>query len=93
MGGTLGDFYQRMYFFLENNLTQNPIKIYFSFTSVEDIMDLNEPKVITFWIAVVVAVIALIAFIVTIPVLSGIAFWLMLIAFVILAAGNLLKGV
>lgn len=56
-------------------------------------MNLNEPKVITFWIAVVVAVIALIAFIVTIPVLSGIAFWLMLIAFVILAAGNLLKGV
>jgi hypothetical protein len=60
---------------------------------MEEIMDLNEPKVITFWIAVVVAVIALIAFIVTIPVLSGIAFWLMLIAFVILAAGNLLKGV
>lgn len=56
-------------------------------------MNFNEPKVITFWIAVVVAVIALIAFIVTIPVLSGIAFWLMLIAFVILAAGNLLKGV
>jgi len=59
---------------------------------MEEIMDLNEPKVITFWIAVVVAVIALIAFIVTIPVLSGIAFWLLLIAFIILAAGNLVKG-
>jgi len=56
-------------------------------------MNLNEPKVITFWIAVVVAVIAVISAIVTIPVLSGIAFWLLLIAFVILAAGNLLKGV
>lgn len=55
-------------------------------------MNLNEPKVITFWIAVVVAVVALIAYIVTIPVLTGLAFWLMLIAFVILAAGNLLKG-
>jgi hypothetical protein len=59
---------------------------------MEEIMNLNEPKVITFWIAVVVAVIALIAFIVTIPVLSGIAFWLLLIAFIILAAGNLVKG-
>ena len=55
-------------------------------------MDLNEPKVITFWIAVVVAVVALIAYIVTIPVLSGFAFWVLLIAFIVLAAGNLVKG-
>jgi len=55
-------------------------------------MNLNEPKVITFWIAVVVAVVAVLAAIVTIPVLSGIAFWLLLLAFIILAAGNLLKG-
>ena len=55
-------------------------------------MNLNEPKVITFWIAVVVAVVAVIAAIVTIPVLSGLAFRLLLLAFIILAAGNLLKG-
>jgi len=59
---------------------------------MEEIMNLNEPKVITFWIAVVVAVVAVIAAIVTIPVLSGLAFWLLLLAFIILAAGNLLKG-
>ena len=59
---------------------------------MEEIMNLNEPKVITFWIAVVVAVVAVLAAIVTIPVLSGIAFWLLLLAFIILAAGNLLKG-
>jgi len=55
-------------------------------------MNLNEPKVITFWIAVVIAVVALIAYFVTIPVLSGISFWLLAIAFVVLAAGNVVKG-
>ncbi|MBN1146568.1 MAG: hypothetical protein JXA78_04885 [Anaerolineales bacterium] len=55
-------------------------------------MELNEPKVITFWIAVALAVIGLIAELVTIPVLSGFAFWLVVIAFILLAAGNLVKG-
>ncbi len=55
-------------------------------------MDLSEPKQITFWIAVVVAVIGVIASLVTIPVLSGFAFWLVVIAFIILALGNLVQG-
>ena len=55
-------------------------------------MNLSEPKQITFWIAVVVAVVALLAQLITIPVLSGLAFWLLLIAFIILAAGNLMEG-
>ncbi len=55
-------------------------------------MNLSAPKQITFWIAVVVAVVGVIASLVTIPVLSGFAFWLVVIAFLILAAGNLIEG-
>jgi cytochrome c oxidase subunit IV len=55
-------------------------------------MNLSAPKQITFWIAVIVAVVGVVAYLVTIPVLSGIAFWLVVVAFVILAAGNLIEG-
>ncbi len=55
-------------------------------------MKLSAPKNITFWIAVIVAVVGVIASLVTIPVLSGFAFWLVVIGFVILAAGNLFEG-
>ena len=55
-------------------------------------MNLNEPKVITFWIAVALAVLGVLASLVTIPVLSGFAFWLVVLGFVVLAAGNLVKG-
>ncbi len=56
-------------------------------------MKLNAPKQITFWIAVVLAVLGVIASLVTIPVLSGLAVWLVVIGFVILALGNLLEGI
>jgi len=55
-------------------------------------MDLNAPKVITWWIAVVLAVIGLIAQLVAIPVLSGLAFWIVLVAAVLLILATLLKG-
>ena len=55
-------------------------------------MALSAPKQVTFWVAVVVAVIGLIAALVTIPVLSGFALWILVLGFVILAAGNLLEG-
>ncbi len=55
-------------------------------------MTLSAPKQMTFWIAVVVAVIGLIASFVAIPVLSGFALWIIVLGFVILAAGNLLEG-
>ena len=55
-------------------------------------MQLSAPKQVTFWVAVVVAVIGLIAGLVTIPVLSGFAFWIVVLGFVILAAGNVLQG-
>jgi hypothetical protein len=52
-------------------------------------MQLSAPKQITFWIAVVIAVVGVIASLVSIPVLSGFALWLVVIAFVVLALGNL----
>lgn len=55
-------------------------------------MKLSEPKVITFWIAVILGVVGIIASLVTIPVLSGFAFWLVVAGFVVLVLGNLLKG-
>jgi hypothetical protein len=55
-------------------------------------MKLKAPKMITFGIAVIVAVIGIIAKLVTIPVLTGLAGWLILIAFVILTLGVLLRG-
>ncbi len=53
-------------------------------------MKLSTPKNITFYIAVVLAVIALIGFF--IASFSTFAPWLMLIAFIVLAAGNLFEG-
>jgi hypothetical protein len=40
----------------------------------------------------VLAVLGVIANLVTIPVLSGLAFWLVVLAFIVLALGNLLEG-
>ncbi len=53
-------------------------------------MKLSAPKNITFYIAVGLAVIALIGFFVA--AMTPFAPWLMLVAFVVLAAGNLLEG-
>jgi threonine/homoserine/homoserine lactone efflux protein len=55
-------------------------------------MNLSAPKQITFWLAVVVAVIGLIVKLVPTLSLSGYGGWLVLIGFVILAAGNLFEG-
>ena len=55
-------------------------------------MKLSPPKHITFWIAVIIAILGIVASLVTIPVLSGFSFWLVVIAFVILAAGNMVEG-
>jgi threonine/homoserine/homoserine lactone efflux protein len=55
-------------------------------------MTLSQPKQITFWIAVVVAVVGILASLVTIPVLSGFAFWIVVVAFVLLAAACLIDG-
>ncbi len=55
-------------------------------------MKLNQPKVITWWISVALGVLGLIASFVSIPVLSGIAIWLVAAGLALLALGNLFKG-
>jgi hypothetical protein len=55
-------------------------------------MRLNAPKKTTWWIALVVGAIGIVAHLVTIPVLSGFAFWLVAAAFVLLILATYLKG-
>ena len=56
-------------------------------------MSLSAPKKLTWLIAVVLAVIGLLAQLITIPVLSNIAFWILLVAFIILVLGTALEGI
>jgi threonine/homoserine/homoserine lactone efflux protein len=54
-------------------------------------MKLSEPKVVTFWIAVILVIVGILASLGSLPGLSGYAFWLVVAGFVVLALGNLLK--
>jgi len=47
-------------------------------------MQLSAPKQITWWVALALVVIGIIAQLVTIPVLSGLAFWIVAVAAVLL---------
>jgi hypothetical protein len=55
-------------------------------------MNLNAPKANTWWVALIVGVLGILAKLVTIPVLSEYAFWLVAVAFVLLVLGTYLKG-
>jgi len=55
-------------------------------------MKLNRPKEITFWIAVVLVLIGIMAHLGSIPGLAGYAFWLVVSGFVLLALGNMLRN-
>lgn len=55
-------------------------------------MNLNEPKVVTFWIAVILALLGVLASQGIIAGLDSYAFWLVVAGFVLLALGNLMKG-
>jgi hypothetical protein len=55
-------------------------------------MRLSEPKVVTFWIAVILVIIGILAYAGTIPGFSSYAFGLVVVGFVVLALGNLVKG-
>ena len=57
----------------------------------DEIMRLNAPKVVTFWIAVVLAVLGLLASQGVLSELAAYAFWLVLAGFVLLALSTLLK--
>jgi len=55
-------------------------------------MKLSAPKQITWWIALVIGALGILAKLGMIPVLSGYAFWLVVVAFVLLLLATLLKG-
>ncbi len=55
-------------------------------------MKLSAPQKVTWWIALVVGLIGIIAHLVTIPVVSGLSFWLVAVAFVLLVLATYLKG-
>lgn len=55
-------------------------------------MTLNAPKQIIFIVAVVLAVLALLGYFVAIPLVSANAFWFLLVGFIVLAGGVVMKG-
>ena len=55
-------------------------------------MRLSPPTKVVFYISIAFAAIGLLANYVTIPVLSGFAFYLVLIGYILLFLGNTLKG-
>ena len=55
-------------------------------------MQLSAPKQVTWWVAVVIGVVGIVANFVTLPVVSDYSFWLVAISFVILVLGTFLKG-
>lgn len=55
-------------------------------------MRINPPKMITFWIALIVGVLGILGNFVAIPVVSGLAFWFVTVGFLLLVAGLLVKG-
>ena len=56
-------------------------------------MNLNAPTQIVWIIALVVGLLGILSSLVTIPVLSGIAFWVVVIAWAILLVSTTMKGV
>lgn len=57
----------------------------------ESIMRLTAPKLATFWVAVILAIIALLGQL-AITALAPYAIWILLVAFVLLALGNYFSG-
>jgi hypothetical protein len=56
-------------------------------------MNLNAPTQVVFVISLIIAVLALIGHFVQIPFVSEYKFWVAIVAYVVLAAGCLMKGV
>jgi hypothetical protein len=56
-------------------------------------MKLSAPTQMVFLISVVLAILAVVATFVAIPVVSANAFWVAIVAYLVLVAGNVLKGV
>ena len=55
-------------------------------------MKLSAPKQLTWWIAVVVGALGFIGKFVTLPLISGLSFWLLFIGFALLALATFMDG-
>jgi hypothetical protein len=55
-------------------------------------MKLSAPTKLVFWIATVLAALGFVGNFVTLPVVSGLSFWFVVIGFVLLWLGNAMKG-
>jgi hypothetical protein len=55
-------------------------------------MTLNAPSQTMFILSVVIAVLALLGAVVSIPFVSAYGFWILIVAFVVLAAAVMMKG-
>ena len=55
-------------------------------------MRMNPPTKLVFWISVVLVVLGLLGSFVSIPFVSGFAFWFVLIGYVVLAVSLFVKG-
>ena len=56
-------------------------------------MKLNASTQVVFLISVALAILAVVSTFVAIPVVSAYAFWVAIVAYLVLVAGNVLKGV
>jgi hypothetical protein len=54
-------------------------------------MRLSAPKVITWWIAVIIGVLGILGYFATIPFVSANSFWFVAVGFILLALATLLK--
>jgi hypothetical protein len=55
-------------------------------------MRLSAPKVVTWWVALIIGVVGILANLAVIPMLGGLAFWLVVVAFVLLLIATLFSG-
>lgn len=55
-------------------------------------MNLSAPSQVVFWIAVIIAIIAILGMLVAIPFVTQYAFWILLLGFIVLAGGCLMRG-
>jgi threonine/homoserine/homoserine lactone efflux protein len=53
---------------------------------------MNQPKVITWWIAVILAVVGVLASLGVIPALASFGVWFVVVGFVLLALATTVKG-
>jgi hypothetical protein len=55
-------------------------------------MNLNAPSQVVFWIAVIIAIIGIVVSFNVIPALTAYALWIVVLGFIVLAGGVLMRG-